>query len=298
MKNPARSLNNKNKFLILGCGFSGSFFAKKIRQLSCTALTSSRSENNDPNSFVFNSEKGIVPDEKIFDGVTHILSCIPPDKNGKDPVIGSLKSRLESLPLEWIGYLSTTGVYGNTGGSWVSETDQPNPLQIRSQKRLNCEKEWIESGLPVQIFRLPGIYGPGRSVIDKLINGKNLVIKKPNQFFSRIYVEDITSAIIKSMKNPTPGEIFNITDNNPCSSEEVTIYAAKLLKIKNLTFIDINSPKINKITKDFYRDNKRVSNKKIKKILGWTPKFENYKLGLKEILNNINAKDSANNSLS
>ena len=146
MKKPASLLGNKNKFLILGCGFSGSFFAKKIRQLSCTALTSSRSENNDPNSFVFNSEKGIVPDEKIFDGVTHILSCIPPDKNGKDPVIGSLKSRLESLPLEWIGYLSTTGVYGNTGGSWVSETDQPNPLQIRSQKRLNCEKEWIESG--------------------------------------------------------------------------------------------------------------------------------------------------------
>ena len=83
-------------------------------------------------------------------------------------------------------------------------------------------------------------------IIEKLINGKNLVIKKPNQFFSRIYVEDITSAVIKSMKNPTPGEIFNITDNNPCSSEEVTIYAAKLLKIKNLTFIDINSPKINK----------------------------------------------------
>ena len=100
------------------------------------------------------------------------------------------------------------------------------------------------------------------------------------------------------MKNPTPGEIFNVTDNNPCSSEEVTLYAAKLLKIKNLTFIDINSPKINSITKDFYRDNKRVSNKKIKKILGWTPKFENYKLGLKEILNIINGKNTANNPLS
>ena len=114
MKNSASSLGDKNKFLILGCGFSGSFFAKTIRKLGCTALTSSRSENKDPNSFVFNSENFTVPNEKIFDGVTHILSCIPPDKNGKDPVLGSLKDKLKSLSLEWVGYLSTTGVYGDT----------------------------------------------------------------------------------------------------------------------------------------------------------------------------------------
>jgi len=98
MKNSASSLNNKNKFLILGCGFSGSFFAKTIRELGCTALTSSRSENKDQNSFVFNSENGKFPNKKIFDGVTHILSCIPPDKNGNDPVLGSLKNKLK----EWV----------------------------------------------------------------------------------------------------------------------------------------------------------------------------------------------------
>ena len=125
MKNFANSLGNKNKFLILGCGFSGSFFAKTVRKLGCTALTSSRSENKDPNSFIFDSENGIVPNEKIFNGVTHILSCIPPDKNGKDPVLGSLKNELKTLSPEWIGYLSTTGVYGNTEGDWVSEIDQP-----------------------------------------------------------------------------------------------------------------------------------------------------------------------------
>ena len=152
MKNPASSLNNKNKFLILGCGFSGSFFAKTIRKLGCTALTSSRSENKDPNSFVFNSENGTIPNKKVFDGVTHILSCIPPDKNGKDPVLGSLKNKLKNLSLEWIGYLSTTGVYGNTKGDWVSEIDQPKPFQQRSHKRLNCEKEWIESGLPCLLY--------------------------------------------------------------------------------------------------------------------------------------------------
>ena len=183
MNNFARSLNNKNKFLILGCGFSGSFFAKTIRNLGFTALTSSRSKNKDPDSFVFNSETNIVPNEKVFDGVTHILSCIPPDKNGNDPVLTSLKNKLKSISLEWVGYLSTTGVYGNTKGDWVSEIDQPNPFQERSQKRLNCEKEWIESGLPVQIFRLPGIYGPGRSTFEAIRDKKIRVISKKIRYF-------------------------------------------------------------------------------------------------------------------
>ena len=196
MKNSASSLDNKKKFLILGCGFSGSFFAKTIRKLGCTALTTSRSENSDPNSYVFNSEKGIVPNEKFFDGVTHILSCIPPDKNGNDPVLGSLQNKIKSLSIEWAGYLSTTGVYGNTEGGWVSEMDKPNPCQKRSHNRLNCEKEWIESGLPIQIFRLPGIYGPGRSTFEAIKNQKIRVISKKNQVFSRVHVADITHAII------------------------------------------------------------------------------------------------------
>ena len=188
MTNTASSLNGGKKFLILGCGFSGSFFAKTIRKLGYTAFTSSRSEKKDPYSFVFNSDSDIVPDEKIFEGVTHVLSCIPPDKNGNDPVLKILKRKLQSLSLEWAGYLSTTGVYGNTKGDWVSEVDQPNPCQKRSHKRLSCENEWIESDLPVQIFRLPGIYGPGRSTFEAIINKKIRVISKENQVFSRIHV--------------------------------------------------------------------------------------------------------------
>ena len=124
MNKPASLIGNINKFLILGCGFSGSYFAKTIKKFGCTVLTSSRSMSRDPNSFVFNSENGVVPEAKIFDGVTHILSCIPPDKNGNDPVLKSLKNKLKSLSLEWVGYLSTTGVYGNTKGNWVSEIDE------------------------------------------------------------------------------------------------------------------------------------------------------------------------------
>jgi len=184
MKKPASLIGNKNKFLILGCGYSGSYFAKTIKKFGCTVLTSSRSTSRDPNSFVFNSENDVVPDAKIFDGVTHILSCIPPDKKGRDPVLKSLHNTLRRLPLEWVGYLSTTGVYGNTKGGWVSEVDQPKPFQKRSHNRLNCEKKWIESTLPVQIFRLPGIYGPGRSTFEAIKNQKiRVILKKSSSIF-------------------------------------------------------------------------------------------------------------------
>ena len=292
MKNIASLLNNKKKFLILGCGFSGSFFAKTIRQFGCTALTSSRSENQDPNSFVFNSEHSTIPNKKIFDGVTHVLSCIPPNKNGVDPVLGSLKNKLKSLSLEWVGYLSTTGVYGDTKGDWVSEIDQPNPFQKRSHRRLNCEKEWIQSGLPVQIFRLPGIYGPGRSTFEAIKNKKIRVISKKNQVFSRIHVADITNAIIYLLQNQNSlkfHQIINITDDEPCSQIEVIQYCYNLLGIKMpkpILFDDIKE-ELTPIAQSFWMENRRVSNKLLCEKLGYKLIYKNYKVGLKNCyLNN------------
>ena len=286
MKKIASLLNEKNKFLILGCGFSGSFFAKTIRKLGCTALTSSRSENKDPNSFVFNSENSILPDEKIFEGVTHILSCIPPDKNGNDPVLESLKHKLQNLPLEWVGYLSTTGVYGNTKGDWVSEIDQPNPFQKRSHNRLKCEKKWIESGLPVQIFRLPGIYGPGRSTFETIKNQKIRVISKKDQVFSRIHVADITNAIIYLLQNKDFLEfhqIINIADDEPCSQLDVIQYCYDLLGLKMpkpILFEDAKK-ELSPIAQSFWTENRRVSNELLCKKLGYKLIYKNYKLGLK-----------------
>jgi nucleoside-diphosphate-sugar epimerase len=286
MNTIASSIKNKNKFLILGCGFSGSFFAKKIRQLGCVALTSSRSENKDPNSFVFNSENGMVPDKKIFDGVTHILSCIPPDKNGNDPVLKSLKNKLKSLSLEWIGYLSTTGVYGNTKGDWVSEIDQPNPFQKRSHRRLNCEKEWIESGLPVQIFRLPGIYGPGRSTFEAIKNKKIRIIYKEDQVFSRIHVADITNAIIYLLQNKKSlkfHQIINIADDEPCSQIEVIQYCYDLLGLQMpepILFENIKE-ELSPMAKSFWMENRRISNKLLCETLGYKLVYKNYKIGLK-----------------
>ena len=286
MKNFANSLNSKNKFLIFGCGFSGNFFAKTIRQFGCTALTSSRSENKDPYSFVFNSEKDTVPNETIFDGVTHILSCIPPDKNGNDPVVKRLKLKLQSLSLEWVGYLSTTGVYGNTKGDWVSEINQPNPIQERSHKRLNCEKEWIDSGLPVQIFRLPGIYGPGRSTFDAIQNKKIRVISKKDQVFSRIHVADITNAIIYLLQRRDSlkfHQIINIADDEPCSQIEVIQFCYDLLGLKMPKPILFEEAKkeLSPIAQSFWMENRRVSNKLLCEQLGYKLIYKNYKKGLK-----------------
>ena len=292
MKNPASSLNIKKKFLILGSGFSGSFFAKTIRQLGCTALTSSRSGKKDSNSFVFNSEKDLIPNQKIFDGVTHILSCIPPDKNGDDPVLKNLKDKLKSLSLEWIGYLSTTGVYGNTKGDWVSELDPPNPFQNRSHRRLNCEKEWIESGLPVQIFRLPGIYGPGRSTFEAIKNKKIRVISKKNQVFSRIHVADITNAIIFLLQNKDSlkfHQIINLADDEPCSQIEVIQYCYNLLDLKMPKPILFEEAKeeLSPIAQSFWMENRRISNKLLCETLGYKLIYKNYKLGLKNCFLNF-----------
>jgi len=286
MKNPASLLSNENKFLILGCGFSGSYFAKSIKKFGCKVLTSSRSISRDPNSFVFNSENGIVPDEKIFDGVTHILSCIPPDKNGKDPVLESLQSKLKNLPLEWVGYLSTTGVYGNTEGGWVSEIDQPNPFQERSQNRLNCEKKCIESSLPVQIFRLPGIYGPGRSTFEAIKNQKIRVIFKKAQLFSRVHVADITHAIIFLLQNKDClkfHQIINIADNEPSSQIEVIQYCYDLLGLKmpNPILFEYAKKELSPMAQSFWMENRRVSNKLLCETLGYKLIYKNYKVGLK-----------------
>ena len=292
MTDLASPLTHKNKFLIFGGGFSGDYFAKSIRKLGCIALTSSRSLKNDSNSFIFNSENNLIPDDSIFEDVTHILSCIPPDKNGKDPVLKSLRNKINNIPLKWIGYLSTTGVYGNTYGAWVSEEDQPNPLQERSQRRLNCEKEWINSNLPIQIFRLPGIYGPGRSTLEAIKTKTIKVIHKENQVFSRIHVADIANAIIYLLQNKNNLDfhpIINIADDEPCSQIEVIRYGHQLLGLKLPKEILFEEAKNNlsQIAQSFWIENRRVSNKLLCEKLGYKLIYKNYQLGLNNCFKNF-----------
>ena len=288
----ASPLTIKNKFLVFGGGFSGDYFAKSIRKLGCIALTSSRSVKTDSNSFIFDSENNLIPEDSIFEGVTHILSCIPPDKNGKDPVLKSLRNKINNISLKWIGYLSTTGVYGNTYGAWVSEQEQPNPSQERSQRRLNCEKEWMNSDLPIQIFRLPGIYGPGRSTLEAIKNKTIKVIHKENQVFSRIHVADIANAIIYLLQNKNNLDfhpIINIADDEPCSQIEVIRYGYQLLGLKMPKKILFDEAKndLSQIAQSFWIENRRVSNKLLCEKLGYKLIYKNYQLGLNNCLKNL-----------
>ncbi len=295
MENFASSSLQKKKFIIFGGGFSGQFIANEIRKLGGEALTSSRQLQNNSNSFVFDSFSRALPSEHIFDGTTHVLSCIPPDKSGKDPVLSRLHKKLKSLDLEWVGYLSTTGVYGNTFGEWVTEKDPANPLQDRSKRRLLCERSWLDSNLPIQIFRLPGIYGPGRSTFESIFKKNIKVIYKPNQVFSRIHVADIANAIIYLLKinNENFKQIINIADNYPTSQIEVIEHSYKLLGLKMPEPMNFDSAKklLSPIALSFWEENRRVSNRLLCKDLGYKLIHKNYKSGLKSCLEIIKQKN-------
>jgi hypothetical protein len=155
----------KSKFIIFGGGYSGQKIASVGRGLGVKVLCSRREQGSKGADFIFNSDKEVS--NEIFEGATHVLSCIPPLLNGKDPVLSKLKTKLlNSKNLKWVGYLSTTGVYGDTKGAWVNENSTPNPQQDRSIRRFSCENEWLDTKLPIQILRLPGIYGPRRSAFE------------------------------------------------------------------------------------------------------------------------------------
>ena len=296
MESFARNSLKKKKFIIFGGGFSGKFIAKEIRKLGYEALTSSRQIQNDTTTFVFDSLSNALPPEEIYEGTTHVLSCIPPDKSGQDPVLSRLHKKLKSLNLEWVGYLSTTGVYGNTFGEWVTEKDPAKPLQDRSKRRLLCERSWLNSNLPIQIFRLPGIYGPGRSTFESIFKKNIKVIHKQNQVFSRIHVEDIAKAIIYlllKINDENFKQVINIADNYPSSQIEVIEHSYKLLGLKMPTPINFEDAKelLSPIALSFWTENRRVSNALLCKDLGYKLVHENYESGLKNCLDVIKQKN-------
>ncbi|MBH43578.1 MAG: NAD(P)-dependent oxidoreductase [Rickettsiales bacterium] len=235
----------------------------------------------------YSFEQFLNEKNSILYNVTHILNSIPPNDDGDIPYCHIKKELIKLNSLKWIGYFSTTGVYGNHNGNWVNENSELKTKNKRSLNRITAENQYLklflEHNLPVHIFRLPGIYGPKRSIFER-INTENLnFIKKKDQFFSRIHVEDIANALYLSIKKPTPGEIFNLTDDYPCPSDEVTEYAFELLKKKRPVFLKLNDSKVSEMTRSFYMENKKVSNKKFKDKLNWSPEKKNFKIGLNEI---------------
>ncbi len=233
---------------------------------------------------LFDYEHPLGDPHYIFEGTTHLLISTPPDEQG-DPTFHMHASDIVNIPtLEWVGYLSTTSVYGDREGGIVDEQSEIRPNTIRGTRRVRAEQEWLSLlfhyGVPVHLFRLAGIYGPGRSALDSVRAGVARRINKPGQVFNRIHVADIVQVLMASMANPNPGAAYNLTDNDPVPSWEVITYACELLGITPPPIIPYNEADMAPIVRSFYSDNKRVANNRIKNELGVALKYPDYKHGI------------------
>jgi nucleoside-diphosphate-sugar epimerase len=219
---------------------------------------------------------------------THVLVSVPPDEMG-DPVLDLHRDDLfDHGRLQWIGYLSTTGVYGDCNGDWVDETASVRPTSERGKRRAAAESRWLEfgrnAGVPVQIFRLAGIYGPSRNSLAQLRAGTARRIYKEGQVFGRIHIDDIVEALCASIDNPNFGAIYNVADDLPAAPDEVISYAAQLLGMEPPPLEDIKTAEMSEMGRSFYTENKRVSNRRLKDELGLTLKYPNYRVGLRALM--------------
>ena len=268
---------------MFGLGFSGRVIARLLAAEGWWVGGSSRSgEAIDlPGIAVFAFDRDHSLPVGALAGTTHLLSTVPPDELG-DPVLEAIGE----LGLDWAGYLSTTGIYGDHGGGVVDETTPPNPAGERSKRRLEAEKEWLASGLPVHVFRLAGIYGPGRSAIDSVRAGSARRIVKPGQVFGRIHVDDIAQVVRASMARPRPGAVYNVADDDPAPPQDVILHACRLLGIDPPPELpwDQAEATLSPMARSFFADNKRVANDLIKTELGVTLAYPSYREGLAAIV--------------
>jgi len=285
----------RRRLFCFGLGYSAMHFAERLRAEGWAVAGTCRSAENaarlasrgiDP--FRFDRGRPLDDPRTALAAATHLLSSVPPDEAG-DPVLdhhGADLARLEGLA--WIAYLSTTGVYGDRGGGIVDEDSPLEPTSARAGRRVEAEVRWLafwrQHGLPVHIFRLAGIYGPGRSAIDQLRAGTARRVVKPGHVFSRIHVEDIAGALYASLTRPRPGAVYNLCDDNPAPGEEVVAHAAALLGMAPPPLVPIEAARLSPMAASFYRDNRRVSNARIKRELGFRLKYPDYRAGLAAIL--------------
>jgi nucleoside-diphosphate-sugar epimerase len=235
----------------------------------------------------FAGEAGNAELAAALASATHLLHSIPPAPDG-DPVLRHYRAEIADLPaLEWIGYLSTVGVYGNSAGAMVDETTPTHPNNERTRARVVAESAWLalgeEIGRPAQVFRLAGIYGPGRSALDKLRAGTARRVIKPGQVFNRIHVEDIASVLEASISRPRAGAIYNVADDEPAPPEDVITYGAELLGIEPPPEVPFDEADLAPMARSFYGDSRRISNALIKSELGVCLAHPNYREGLKAL---------------
>ena len=246
----------------------------------------SRIKKTGVHPILFSDKKEI--EKTISEGV-YVLSSIPPVK-GSDPVLNKYSALISEKKdfIFWLGYFSTTSIYGDKMGGWVSEKTAPSPSLPRSRERLRVENSWRglskDTGIAWNIFRLAGIYGPGRSLVDRFQAGENIIIvDRPNQLFNRVHVIDIVTLTFLAMKKKLKNEVFNVSDDKPASQVEVAEFARSLSNSPPINKVSLESNLISDMAKSFYLEEKKVSNKLIKRKLGYAFKFPSFREGLKDI---------------
>ena len=286
----------RHHLLIFGFGYTARFLAQKAREINIQVTATTR--DNDALGYnrefdcelIYFSEKSI---EQALATASHILISTPPKHDLGDPVLvifgNLLKKYIKNI--QWIGYLSSTGVYGDHQGHWVDESSKPIAPGGQGQLRLAAENQWCSFAeayqRPLTIFRLAGLYGPQRNVLARLMAGKNDTIVKEGQFFSRIHVDDIILAILAAMQNPKVGiTIYNVADDEPAPSHVVDEYAASLLQRPTLKRIAYEMASLSPMAQEFYSHNKRVSNAKLRRELNIQLTYPTYKEGLAHLLDN------------
>ncbi len=253
--------------------------ADKARELARTGVE----------MLVFPDDEAIGAIRSALSRSTHVLVSAGPTERG-DPVLSVLRDDFaRAAPaLSWVGYLSTTGVYGDHEGGWVDETTPLAPSTIRGQWRKAAEEGWAAvPDLPLHVFRLAGIYGPGRGPFAKLQNGTARRIVKPGQVFSRIHVDDIAQTLAASIAKPDPGAVYNLCDDDPAPPEDVLAYAANLLGVSVPPEVPFDQADMSPLARSFYAENKRVRNDRIKAELGVTLKYPDFRAGLRALFERL-----------
>ena len=281
-----------------GFGQVAKNFIKKlsVEQYNINLSATSRSESSKKtfkginyNSYLFNRDnfdQNLVVKLKEAD---HILVSIPPE-NQEDLVIKNFSKFIESSKVKWITYLSATSIYGDHKGEWVNENSKTNPISNNGIARLKAENAWFSleknKKIPIQIFRLSGIYSNEKNILIRLKSGEVKLINKKNHYFSRIHVDDISNILFKSLSKFKSGEIYNLSDDKPSTSEDVTLFGAKMLNIENIEKIEVDQIK-SEMLKNFYNESKKVSNEKMKSYFNYNLKFPSYIEGLNYIRSNF-----------
>ena len=278
------------RLFVFGLGYSADAFVRRISSRCETITATTRGEEKAARL----AERGIVP--VLFDGTapseavraaladaTHVLVSIAPGEAG-DPVLAHHAADLAAARPNWVGYLSTVGVYGNHDGGWVDEETPCRPVSRRSRQRVEAEEAWLafaaDHDVPVQIFRLSGIYGPGRNAFMNFEKGTARRLIKSGQVFNRIHVEDIAGALEAAVEAAPATRIFNVTDDEPAPPQDVVSYAAELLGVAPPPEQDFETAELSPMARSFYGENKRVSNERVKRELGYTFRYPDYRTAL------------------